>query len=490
MEIEINSPRFGKYDSNSSSNLEDDILQHLNIYILGMLSDGKINAQELKQLRKIATKIQIEKVVKQLDIEEQFYDAIHKGEDELGGHIETHYEKLPKALIILPRPRQKFIEPNIHIIREKHRNTSWSELFYDLIFVIMVNILSTTNCDLYTLGVIFSSIWRIWNETLNYSSRYDMHDFLHKFFYYWEIVCISFMGLNIPDVVKGNHFWFAISFILAHVPLITQYIILLRLSNKFKHIVWLFACILSLSPWITTVILLAFNQEMSHVLTLSIWLGGIFVGETYMFINHFYSEVPVNGVHWVGRLNIFITLVLAQYIATMLRSSNNVVLHNTYNNTYNIFNNTSNKVDNYMNIDLFEYLELILKIMIIFSIKWLYFDVDRIKKHPIRRSAFVRALWSTLHWPLSLCIVFLYTDNLSAILSAILSIITVQSLLSSHKKYKVPKFIRFGIRFPIVVALPILTPFLNLYILSGIIFVLAVFEMIITSNMKICNTSQ
>lgn len=424
-------------------------------FLDGVLLDGKIDADELKVLNKLMDKKKLKSLLNRIGHTNVTLNrAIKKGGDELGGSMEIHYEALEEGIIVLPRPRQRTIQPNIQIIREKEGKTSWTELFYDLMFVGIINILAHSNADLNVFIVLFTSIWRIWNETLNYSSRYDMHDLLHKFFYYWEIVCLLFMGMNLKSVINGSIKYYAISFIIAHIPLLTQYIILLRLPGKQHIIIWIIILFITMSPWAISI----FYPE-HHLL---LWSAAMIFSEVYIFIHNMYTKIPINAKHWVERRGLFIIIVLGEFIAGIIIDMEEFVLE--------------------------EYIKSAVKVIIIFSIKWLYFDTDKIEKHAIRKRSFVQSLWSLLHLPIALSIAMLSIHKIpiNYNISIILIIMTIHSLLMSHKKYKVPKYLRFVIRSIVIISLPIINTFNDsIYITGGMVLSLALFEIIVTSNLKL-----
>jgi len=78
--------------------------------------------------------------------------------------------------------------------REKsERKASWTELFYDLIFVAVISklthVLARHPEGWLEFLIFYTALWRVWLQTMLYSSRYDTGDLVHKILYYVQVRC-------------------------------------------------------------------------------------------------------------------------------------------------------------------------------------------------------------------------------------------------------------------------------------------------------------
>jgi len=97
---------------------------------------------------------------------------------------------------------------------------------------------------------------------------------------------------------------------------------------------------------------------------------------------HFY-HAPIDVRHWAERLGLLVIIVLGESIVALLTDA-------SYNQTLTIRAMVCAG----------------LGLLITFSLKWLYFDVQGLPKrqHALQRDIYYSELWTFIHWPLSMAI--------------------------------------------------------------------------------------
>lgn len=159
---------------------------------------------------------------------------IFGGAKHISEEVQLDRRQLCRGLIVIPHIRQWWARDDKGkklLIKEAEydeRGASTLELFYDLIFVAlissMVHALAYDITLVYSFIIHFSVVWRIWNVNLHYLTFFDSRDLTHKWLSYFEMMGVCFMTLNAYDSIrKGGTVPFAISIIVAHVPLLISY---------------------------------------------------------------------------------------------------------------------------------------------------------------------------------------------------------------------------------------------------------------------------
>lgn len=121
-------------------------------------------------------------------------------------------------------PRRKIWEvPALHYEEEYgiERKVTWLELFFDLMFVVMISqtsakLTGTITADkLIEFVLIFLPIWWIWIGTTFYNERFETRGLETRLFYFLVLIPFAAMSVFSADAVTTNGALFAISYILA-----------------------------------------------------------------------------------------------------------------------------------------------------------------------------------------------------------------------------------------------------------------------------------
>lgn len=110
------------------------------------------------------------------------------------------------------------------------RKASWLELFFDLVFVIIVVILSHRLAhDISWAGfaefaLVFIPVWGIWLGMTYYNDRFESADIGHRIFTFLMMVTVASLAVFINDGVTENSRGFAIAYIAARLLLILMWV--------------------------------------------------------------------------------------------------------------------------------------------------------------------------------------------------------------------------------------------------------------------------
>ncbi|CAG8630031.1 uncharacterized protein OCT59_000861 [Rhizophagus irregularis] len=164
-------------------------------------------------------------------------------EDDDSSEDEHKYDRIMRQ----PKIRQYWHNGNLHREAEERR-VSFTELFWDLIFVAVIGNLghdlvediSGTNIERFILT--FYPIYKIWLDMAMYMNRYSSDDIFEKFFFLFEMILVIIMGTHATDIFHENVSIYLVSFIIARMVFVFLHILhatwipLFRAS--FMNIAW------------------------------------------------------------------------------------------------------------------------------------------------------------------------------------------------------------------------------------------------------------
>ncbi|WP_088242019.1 low temperature requirement protein A [Calothrix rhizosoleniae] len=126
-----------------------------------------------------------------------------------------------------------FLEPpRLRIGNEdtEHRQASWLELFYDLVFVVAVAQLAhNLKQHISLLGllgfvVLFIPVWWSWIGTTFYANRFDNDDIGHRLLVGLQMMTSAALAINIHNGLAESSSGFAIAYALGRILLVIEYI--------------------------------------------------------------------------------------------------------------------------------------------------------------------------------------------------------------------------------------------------------------------------
>ncbi|MCU0497997.1 MAG: low temperature requirement protein A [Anaerolineae bacterium] len=121
--------------------------------------------------------------------------------------------------------------PQLHIgERESQRKVTWTELFYDLVFVATLVQLGNFLSDqvnltgFFTFVLLFVPVWWAWIGTTFYANRFDSDDVIHRLLVFGQIFCVSLMAIHINPEIPDNTARFALAYAAQRAILVAMYL--------------------------------------------------------------------------------------------------------------------------------------------------------------------------------------------------------------------------------------------------------------------------
>jgi low temperature requirement protein LtrA len=150
------------------------------------------------------------------------------------------------------------------------RHASWLELFYDLVFVVVVSELASKLGGDVSLGgvfgyvLLFVPVWWTWIGTTFYNDRFDTDDLVHRGLIFFQMLAVGALAINVHDGLDGSSTGFALAYVAARALLVLAYI-------GARHYV-------SQARPLTT------HYAKGFSLAAAIWLVSVFVPAPYRFV--------------------------------------------------------------------------------------------------------------------------------------------------------------------------------------------------------------
>ncbi|KAF0496177.1 LtrA-domain-containing protein [Gigaspora margarita] len=425
------------------------------------IEELQLNSAHLEQERTEAL-ARSESVAKQLDNLVDELKELGHGSDNSDNSEQTihatirtfgHLHKLEiiaddddgEGLTRKPRVRQYWHKGALHR-EDDERSSSYSELFWDLIFVAVVSNLGfMLTSDISVNGLqrfvlTFYPMWRLWTDTCLYLNIYSSEDLVEKFLLLWEMVLLIVMGTHASDIFSSTAAIFISSYVLARITYAFLYVIYAIYIPAFRiHLItttW--GIIIPSALWFAAI----FVPQDSVVFML--WASVIFELFWYGFVplyhrlgtknpaNHIHTRdfkiideptltmdstkssppfphkamstkgtefswkwtdmfsilkiteyrVALNIEHWSERLGLFAVICLGESIFSVIYTS----------------------LNKYPDIFL---AKAILGLVIAYDLHWIYFDVDASRQylHALRRHTFTGILFGLTHVPLDMSLI-------------------------------------------------------------------------------------
>jgi low temperature requirement protein LtrA len=138
----------------------------------------------------------------------------------------------------LPREPRSTDEPRSHTLEQI---VVWLELFYDLVFVAAILVLSTAVSHvaeasrvLWLVGV-FVGLWWIWFSTTLYMNRYHSHDTVHRVLLLAQMLVVAFVALEAGAGVRRDQDWLGATFSALILLLAAMYWHASRTAPEHRH---------------------------------------------------------------------------------------------------------------------------------------------------------------------------------------------------------------------------------------------------------------
>ncbi len=203
---------------------------------------------------------------------------------------------------------------------EEERKVTWTELFYDLVFVVAVAGLGARLLEDPTIrGAavftgLFVPLWWAWAGFTFYADRYDTDDLGQRVLAVAQMVTIALMAASVSGGKTDSLVAFALAYVGARVILIVMYLRARRHVPETRRLVG------------------GYVRGMS--IAVAFWLVSVFVPEPYRYIlwavgllidfytpyrlRRIQAKVPLDVAHLPERFGLFTILVLGESIAAIV----------------------------------------------------------------------------------------------------------------------------------------------------------------------------
>jgi low temperature requirement protein LtrA len=216
---------------------------------------------------------------------------------------------------MLRPPRLRTLE-----VEAGERRVTWTELFYDLVFVVAVARLGhrlledSSWTGFLSFAGLFVPLWWAWAGFTFYADRYDTDDLGQRLLAVAQMVTVALMAASISGGAGEPLIAYALSFVAARTILIVMYLRARRHVPETRDLVS------------------GYTKGMS--LAASFWLVSVFVPEPYRYVlwaiglavdfatpyllRRVQAKVPLDVAHLPERFGLFTILVLGESIAAVV----------------------------------------------------------------------------------------------------------------------------------------------------------------------------
>lgn len=204
---------------------------------------------------------------------------------------------------------------------ETERHATWLEIFFDLIFAVIVIQLSTTllkHLDLFGIlkcsALLIPIMWT-WVSYTVFAARFDNDDAIHWVMTFVTMFAAAIMAIQIPFTLEQGGNGFAVGFLIAQASLLLLYFrtIYDKSTPKKLTLLYIIGFTLGGSFWTTS---LFFPSPIKFTL----WALGMLI---YLLIpwigkKRILSQAPLDTVYIPERFGAFTVIVLGQTIAAVV----------------------------------------------------------------------------------------------------------------------------------------------------------------------------
>jgi len=120
-------------------------------------------------------------------------------------------------------PEERWRKPRLQINSDNDREShaSWVELFFDLVFVVVIAVLSgnlrhhLSAVGFWQFVALFVPCWWAWVLFTFYADRYDTDDVIHRLLMLTGMLAIISLAVNAQKAFEGSSVGFALSYVMA-----------------------------------------------------------------------------------------------------------------------------------------------------------------------------------------------------------------------------------------------------------------------------------
>ncbi|MBK4348973.1 low temperature requirement protein A [Lacisediminihabitans changchengi] len=273
------------------------------------------------------------------------------------------------------RPWQR---PELRDDGTRHRPVGWVELFFDLVFVVIIAVLAhdleqhIESVGLLTFLLQFVAVFWVWNGFTYYTERFESAGLENRLFVFLAILAVAGLAVWGEDGLGHNYLGFAIAYLAARALNIALWLRAAIHVPRFRRAAWSFAAGFAVAG-----ILILISFVVDEQWRLLLWAAAVVADIASPAVTQrFQADLPpISRDKFPERFGLFTMILLGETIAGVIRGA-------AESNAESGLSATT-------------LLEAALGLAIGFGLWWLYFDF--IARRPTRPVFTVALLWVYLH---------------------------------------------------------------------------------------------
>lgn len=201
------------------------------------------------------------------------------------------------------------------------RHSTWLELFFDLVFVVIITELGTRLSHQFTyLGALqccalFIPVMWTWNSYTVFAARFDNNDVVHWILTFVIMFAGIIMAIQIPVALESGALGFSIGFLIAECSLLLLYARVFFDDSTPKNMAWLYLLGYGSGAflWIVSLFFAVPTKFIFWFFGMLIYLAIPWLGRRRIL-----SRVPLDTVYIPERFGLFTIIVVGQTIASVV----------------------------------------------------------------------------------------------------------------------------------------------------------------------------
>lgn len=202
---------------------------------------------------------------------------------------------------------------------EGERHASWLELFFDLVLVVAIAQLAhlfVHHPDLHgalLAGGLFVAVYLAWQGFSFYADRFDTDDLPFRIATFAQMLALLALAAHVPDVAKGSHAGFALSFAALRAILVALYVRAYRHCPEARPLIRRYGGVYAVSAlaWLASAFL---PPSWSYVL----WPAAILLDLSMPPLStRLHRTIPVDPAHVPERFGLFTLIVLGELVVSV-----------------------------------------------------------------------------------------------------------------------------------------------------------------------------
>ena len=218
-------------------------------------------------------------------------------------------------------PENPWRSPRLLITSNEDREShaSWIELFFDLVFVVVVAVLSQ-NLRLHLsvsgflqFSALFVPCWWVWVLFTFYADRYDADDVMHRLLMLTGMLAVIFLAVTARHAFHGSSAGFALAYIMA------RSVVLMLYTRTARHVPAAHANLrLYLASYVPSTSLWLLSIAVSEPYRYAVWAIAMMIELAVpIFGSRLLAGTPVHPSHLPERFGLCTLIVLGESVVSV-----------------------------------------------------------------------------------------------------------------------------------------------------------------------------